>query len=241
MTRRAERRLPEERRAMTDKPAAERIVDCLVEAGISHFFGLPGGAVMEIYKALHGRQDAITAIVPRDEQTASCMADMYGKLTGRPGVFAGQGGFAGTTGMFGVVEAFLASSPMVVLSELSDNHEFAMHGPIQSAAGHYGSFDLPSMFRATTKFTAVAHYPREAVLGVQLAIKHATAGRPGPTACLFRANALRETVSDDGLPEIHETTRLLNPTKPVPPSGALDAAAQILRAAKAPVTWGAAI
>ena len=66
----------------------ERIVDCLVEAGIGHFFGLRGGATIEIYKALYGREDEIKAIVPRDEQTASCMADMYGKLTGKPGVFA---------------------------------------------------------------------------------------------------------------------------------------------------------
>ena len=135
---------------------------------------------MEIYKALHGREDEIRAIVPRDEQTASCMADMYGKLTGRPGVFAAQGGFAGSTGMFGVIEAFLASSPMVVLSELSDADGFVVHGPIQSGAGHYGSFDLPAMFKASTKYTSVAHYPREAVIGVQLALKHATTGRPGP-------------------------------------------------------------
>jgi acetolactate synthase-1/2/3 large subunit len=220
---------------MSDKIAAERIVDCLVEAGITHFFGLPGGATMEIYKALHGREDEIRAIVPRDEQTASCMADMYGKLTGKPGVFAAQGGFAGSTGMFGVIEAFLASSPMVVLSELSDADGFVVHGPIQSGAGHYGSFDLPAMFKGATKYTSVAHYPREAVIGVQLALKHATAGRPGPTACLFRANALREPVADNGLPEIHDTKRLLNPAKTRPPEGALDAAAEILLAAEAPV------
>lgn len=220
---------------MSDALAAERIVDCLIEAGIGHFFGLPGGATMEIYKALHDRQDRIRAVVPRDEQTASCMADMYGKLTGKPGVFAGQGGFTGSTGMFGVIEAFLASSPMVVLTELSDNHEFVVHGPIQSGAGHYGSFDLPAMFRASTKYTAVAHYPREAVLSVQLAIKHATTGRPGPTACLFRANSLREPVSTDGLPEIHDTTRLLDVAPSVPNAATLDAAAEILQAATAPV------
>ncbi len=54
-----------------DRNAAERIVDCLVEAGIDHFFGMPGGSVMEIYKALHGRDAEIRPIVPRDEQTAS--------------------------------------------------------------------------------------------------------------------------------------------------------------------------
>ena len=73
-----------------------------------------------VCKALHGRENQIRPVVPRDEQTASCMADMYGKLTGKPGVFAAQGGFAGSTGMFGVIEAYLAHSPMVVLTELSE-------------------------------------------------------------------------------------------------------------------------
>jgi len=220
---------------MSDRPAAEHIVDCLIEAQIDHVFGLPGGAMMELFKVLHDRQNEVRVVVPRDEQTASCMADMYGKLTGKPGVFTAQGGFAGSTGMFGVIEAYLASSPMLVLSELSDGHEFVMHGPIQSAAGQYGSFDLAAMFRGATKLTTVAHYPRDAVLGVQLAIKHALAGRPGPCACLFRANALRDAVAENGLPEIHDTRRLLNPTPPVPPEPALDAAANILARARAPV------
>jgi acetolactate synthase-1/2/3 large subunit len=220
---------------MTERVAAERIVDCLIEAGTKHFFGLPGGATMDIYRALHDRHDEIQAIVPRDEQTASCMADMYGKLTGKPGVFAGQGGFTGSTGMFGVIEAFLASSPMVVLTELSDHNEFVMHGPIQSGAGHYGSFDLAGIFRSSTKYTAVAHTAREAVMSVQLALKHATAGRPGPTACLFRANTLRDPVAENALPEIHDTNRLLNTSKSVPAAAAIDTALEVLLAAKSPV------
>ena len=220
---------------MEDRTAAEWIVDCLIEAGTEHFFGLPGGATMDIYRALHDRQDRIRAIVPRDEQTASCMADMYGKLTGKPGVIAGQGGFTGSTGMFGVIEAFLASSPMLVLTELSDHNEFVTHGPIQSGAGHYGSFDLAGMFRSATKYTAVAHTAREAVMSTQLAYKHAVTGRPGPTACLFRANTLRDRVANSGLPEIHDTKRLLNVSKSVPAQASIDAALEELAAAKAPV------
>ncbi len=220
---------------MSEYVAAERIVDAVVETGIGHFFGLPGGATMEIYKALQDRQDRIQAIVSRDEQTASCMADMYGKLTGKPGVIAGQGGFTGSTGMFGVIEAFLASSPMLVLTELSDHDEFVVHGPIQSGSGHYGSFDLAGIFRSSTKYTGVAQTPREAVMITQIAMKHAVAGRPGPTACLFRANTLRETISDNALPEIHDSSRLLNTSTSVPPSAALDEAATVLSAARAPV------
>ncbi len=207
---------------MAEKLASELIVDCLIEAGIDHVFGLPGGAMMDVYKVLHGREGEIRTVVPRDEQTSSCMADMYGKLTGKPG-------------MFGVIEACLASSPMLVLSELSEAHEFVMHGPIQSAAGQYGSFDLPAMFKGATKFTTVAHCPSEAVLGVRLGIKHAIAGRPGPAVCLFRGNSLREPVAENGLPEIHDTTRLLNPNNSVPPEAALDAASDVLVGATSPV------
>ncbi len=220
---------------MEDRTAAEWIVDCLIEAGTEHFFGLPGGATMDIYRALHDRQNRIRAIVPRDEQTASCMADMYGKLTGKPGVIVGQGGFTGSTGMFGVIEAFLASSPMLVLTELSDHNEFVTHGPIQSGAGHYGSFDLAGIFRSSTKYTAVAHTAREAVMTTQLAYKHAITGRPGPTACLFRANTLRDPVAANGLPEIHDTKRLLNVGKSVSAQASIDAALEELAKAKVPV------
>lgn len=220
---------------MGSRAAADMIVDVLAEAGIGFFFGLPGGSTMELYKALHGRESQIKVVVPRDEQTASCMADMHGKLTGRPGVFAAQGGFAGSTGMFGVIEAYLAHSPMVVLTELSEADCFNVHGPIQSGIGTYGSFDLPSIFKNNTKYSSVAHYPREAVMSVQLAIKHATAGSPGPTAVLMRSGALKGSVEEHGHPRIYDTARYLTSAKTCPPPGALDAAAEMLAKARRPV------
>jgi len=120
---------------MDESTTAKRIVDCLIEVGTEHFFGLISGAAMDIYRALQDRQDKIRAMVPCDEQTTSCMADMYGKLAGKLGVFADQGDFAGSTGMFCLIEAFLASSPMLVLTELSDHNKFVTHSPIQSSAG----------------------------------------------------------------------------------------------------------
>ena len=43
------------------------------------------------------------------------MADTYGRLTGKPGVLMGQGLWIGTNGGFGIVEAYLAGVPMVVI------------------------------------------------------------------------------------------------------------------------------
>jgi acetolactate synthase-1/2/3 large subunit len=174
---------------MSARAVPDLLVDVLVDAGITHVFGLPGGNTMEFWKALHGREHQIRAIVPRDEQTAACMADLYGKLTGKPGVFCAQGVFAGSIGMFGVIEGFLSHTPMLVMSEMSEVDRFIFHGPMQGATGSYGSVDLPAILGAATKYVAVAHHPREAVMGTQLALKHALAGCPGPTAVLYRSNA----------------------------------------------------
>ncbi len=220
---------------MSDRPVSDWLCDVLIDAGITHVFGLPGGNTMEFWQALHGREHQLRPVVPRDEQTAACMADMYGKLTGKPGVFCAQGVFAGSTGLFGVIEAYLAHTPMLVMSEMSEVDRFSFHAPIQAATGSYGSVDLPGILRGATKFVAVAHYPREAVAGTQLALKHALAGCPGPAAVLYRSNALKSRLSADVYPPIEDTTRLLQASPNRPPEDALANAVQALSRAQRPV------
>ncbi len=215
--------------------ACEKIVEVLIESGIQYVFGLPGGGMMNIFDALFDRQDAITAIQARDEQTASCMACMYGRLTGMPGVFIAQGPFAGSTGMFGVMEAHLSSSPMLVLTDFSERHVFSLHAPLAAGTGAYGSFDLRNIFRAATKFTAVATTPLEAVQGTQLAIKHAVSGRPGPTACIMHSPAILGRIDPEGYPAIYPTAGYLRTTTPqLSPSDA-QAVVELLLSAKRPV------
>jgi acetolactate synthase-1/2/3 large subunit len=220
---------------MSARAVPDLLVDVLVDAGITHVFGLPGGNTMEFWKALHGREHQIRAIVPRDEQTAACMADLYGKLTGKPGVFCAQGVFAGSIGMFGVIEGFLSHTPMLVMSEMSEVDRFIFHGPMQGATGSYGSVDLPAILGAATKYVAVAHHPREAVMGTQLALKHALAGCPGPTAVLYRSNALKAELPADIFPAIEDTRSYLDVQKTQPPEGAIRAAAEALAGARRPV------
>lgn len=83
--------------------AAERICDVLIEAGIDHVFGIPGGGTIPIWDALFDRQDKIRVVLARHEQAAACMADMYGKLTGKPAVLMGQGAFIASSGAFGIM------------------------------------------------------------------------------------------------------------------------------------------
>ncbi len=121
--------------------ANELIVQALEEAGREYVFGIPGGGTGQIYGLLFGKEDRIKTILCRHEQTAAIMADVYGRATGKPAVVMGQGLFIGSNASFGIMEAMLSSSPMVVLTDTSDGGS-AQHPANQSGAGDYGSIDL---------------------------------------------------------------------------------------------------
>nr|MDO8087863.1 thiamine pyrophosphate-binding protein [Candidatus Sigynarchaeum springense] len=166
------------------------IVDLLVEAGIDHAFGMPGGTTDFLWEEIYLRRQEIKCIITRHEAAAACMADMYGRLARKPGVLVGQGPFIGTNGSFGIAEAMYAGSPMLVLAELSDWYGVNHQAPYQVATGAYGSINLPDIMRSMTKYTAVADTPGEVPYCIELAIKHAISGRPGPAAVLMRWNTL---------------------------------------------------
>src|SRR5712692_7445694 len=200
----------------------DRIVEVLEEAGIDHVFGIPGGDTGRIYKALYDKQDKIKVVVARDEQTAACMAEMYGRLTGRPG-------------LFGAIEAALGSSPMVIITDITTYGVPPGHGSIQCGGGEYGNFDIAAIFKAVCKFTAVAHSPGEGVQAVQRAIKHAITGRPGPTAAVLAIAAMRSEITDETFPRIYDTRGYLQNAVSIAHPSDVERAVDMLLTAQRPV------
>jgi acetolactate synthase-1/2/3 large subunit len=214
--------------------AHELIVQVLEEAGIEYVFGIPGGGTGQIYNLLVGKEDRIKAILCRHEQTAAIMADVYGRATGKPAVVMGQGLFIGSNASFGIMESMLSSSPMLVLTDTSDGGS-AQHPANQSGAGEYGSIDLPTIIKSMTKYTSLATSPKEAVLGTQLAIKHATSGRPGPAAVVMRSASISGEVDVESPPFIHNTAGYLNTAKPQSAPQDIEKAIEILSSSRRPV------
>ena len=213
---------------------SEMIVQFLEEAGVEYVFGIPGGGTGQIYNLLYGKDATIKTIVCRHEQAAAIMADAYGRATGKPAVIMGQGLFMASNAAFGIMEAMLSSSPMVVITETSDGG-VAMHPANQSAAGEYGSIDITSIFKTMTKYTTHATNGKEAALGTQLAIKHSTTGRPGPTAVVLRSAAFASEVDVESPPFIHHTSGYLNTAKPQSAPADVEKAVEILSQSKRPV------
>lgn len=210
------------------------IANVLVEAGIEYVFGLPGGGTMEIFDALYERRDAIRTILVRHEHGAAIMADAYARATGKPAVILGQGAFLGSNAAFGIMEAYVSGSPMVILTDTSDGG-MPQHPANQSVTGDYGSPDLVSIFRAMTKYTTLAATPKEAVIGLQLAIKHAISGRPGPAAVVLRTGAIGGEVDTEKPPFIHPTQGYLSIAPPVARPDDVARAADLLARARRPV------
>ena len=220
-----------------EKKVADAIVDCLVEAGVDLVFTMPGGKTIRILDSLFDAKNRIRTVMVRDEEISTIMAEAYGRLTGRPAVAMGQAAFLLSKAGIGIIEAFQGSTPMLVLTDLSDGAPYSHHGPYQSATGDYGSWDAARAFGAYTKRTMVSHFPGEAVQHVQLGLKHAMTGEQGPVAVCFHSAVFDGKVGPATTPEIYSSAAYLGParTRLEPNGSAVRALAPILAAAKAPV------
>ena len=63
----------------------------LAEAGIEYVFGISGGHTGRIISGLAQVQNQVRMITVREESLAGVMAEVYGRLTRKPGVMIGQG------------------------------------------------------------------------------------------------------------------------------------------------------
>jgi acetolactate synthase-1/2/3 large subunit len=211
----------------------ERLVAELDEQGVEYIFGYPGGRVIEILD--HVPDYDVTMVRPRDEREASVMAEMRGRLTGEPGVLAGQGPWIGSLGAIGQMEGYLASSPMVVITEASERGEYSTLAPYQQARGDYGGIDLPSALDAYTKENWFPRSPTETVRSLQLAFKHATAGRPGPTAVILDGDAVTEEMPEDPTPPVWDGHDQVQNWESRPDAGDVATAVDALAEAERPV------
>jgi acetolactate synthase I/II/III large subunit len=211
------------------------IAQVLAEAGIEFVFGMPGGRTGAIFDGLYDYRDRIRTVLVREEGLAAVMADVYGRLTGKPGVAMGQGAFLLTNAGMGIVEAYLANSPVVLLSDLSDGSPLSHHAPYQAGTGDYGTWDARSTIAGYTQRVFVAREPAQAVQDTQLAIKHALATPAGPVAVLYHSYALAGDVGPDTTPRLYATSAYLPTAATAAPEDVVAGAAQRLATAVRPV------
>ena len=141
--------------------AAQLMVKCLENEGVTVVFGLPGEENIRFVQALASSD--IRYVLTRHEQAASFMAEMYGRVTGRPAVVSATLGPGAINLQLGVADATTNSTPMVAISaqvgqdrQFKESHQYvdlvSMFAPITRwAAGIPTVLAIPEMFRKSFK------------------------------------------------------------------------------------------
>jgi len=95
------------------RTGADAVVETMLQLGVECVFGLPGGAAIPIYDAIH--ESKLKLILTRHEQGATHMADGYARATGNTGVAIVTSGPGATNTVTGIFTAMMDSIPMVVI------------------------------------------------------------------------------------------------------------------------------
>ena len=94
------------------------LIDSLIQNGVEHIFGYPGGAILPIYDELYywEKESLIKHILVRHEQSAAHAADAYARSTKKVGVCFATSGPGATNLVTGIATAKMDSIPMVVIT-----------------------------------------------------------------------------------------------------------------------------
>ncbi len=204
---------------MAGRKASDVFVDCLEAEGVRYVFGIPGEETLDLNESLE--DSPIEFVAVRHEQGGAYMADMYGRLTGSPGVCLGTLGPGATNLVTGVADAYLDHAPLVALTGQGDLER--MH------KDSHQFIDTVSLFRPITKWNARLQSPAIVPEAVRKAFRVARAQKPGPTHLELPEDVMEAPLDAEPLPVRHDIRR------PMPSQAELEHAAELIRAAKSPI------
>ena len=92
----------------------DAVVRVMESEGVDVVFGVPGAAILPLYKAL--ATSGIRHVSVRHEEGGTHAADGYARVTGKVGVNIGTSGPAGTNMITGLYTAMADSIPMICIT-----------------------------------------------------------------------------------------------------------------------------
>ncbi|PLR88819.1 acetolactate synthase AlsS [Bacillus halotolerans] len=208
-----------EQKSLVKNRGAELVVDCLVEQGVTHVFGIPGAKIDAVFDALQDKGPEI--IVARHEQNAAFMAQAVGRLTGKPGVVLVTSGPGASNLATGLLTANTEGDPVVALAgnviradRLKRTHQ---------------SLDNAALFQSITKYSVEVQDVKNIPEAVTNAFRAASAGQAGAAFVSFPQDVVNEVTNTKNVRAV--AAPKLGPA----PDDAISAAIAKIQTAKLPV------
>ncbi len=153
-----------------ERRGADIVIEVLQTEGVDLIFGVPGGAIMEVYDALFNSD--IVHILARHEQGAGHMAEGYAAASGKVGVAFATSGPGATNLVTAIADAYMDSRPVVFITGQVPT------GLIGNDA--FQEVDIVGITRPITKHNFLVKDIEELPLRLRQAFYIAKTGRPGP-------------------------------------------------------------
>lgn len=171
---------------------ARIIIELLERQGITTIAGIPGGANLPIYDALH-RSLKIRHVLARHEQGAGFIAQGIARATGSPGVCFATSGPGATNILTAIADAYLDSIPIVCIT---GQVSCSMIG-----TDAFQEVDTYGMSIPITKHNFLVRSAAELLRVIPEAFRIACSGRPGPVLIDVPKNVQTEVIEFAEWPE----------------------------------------
>ncbi len=199
--------------------ASDLFLRCLEAEGVEYIFGVPGEENADMMMSL--LDSPIRFILCRHEQGAAFMADLYGRMTGRPGVCLGTLGPGATNLTTGVANADMDNSPVVVIT--GQGATTRMHKESHQI------MDAVAMFEPMTKWANSIRDARNIPEVVRKAFKLAAAEKPGAVHLELPEDIAKADVNDAPI------VPGLAPRRPIADAKTIGAALEMIAQARCPI------
>jgi len=184
---------------------AEILIKELERLGVTHIFGYPGGAAINIFDALY--DSSIELVLSRHEQGATHMADGYARASGKIGVVLVTSGPGALNTVTGILTAKMDSVPLLIIS-----------GQTNSTNLGKDAFQEADVFGVTlplVKHSRLILSAEDIAPAVRRAYKIATSLRPGPVLLDLPKDISAKKISyDPGAPWTPDTNIAENTLSP---------------------------
>jgi len=190
---------------MTQKRAANLLVECLINQGVDKIYGVPGESYLSVLDALYDFSNKINFISTRHESAASFMAEAYGKLTGEVGICFVTRGPGATNASIGVHTAMQNSSPMVLF--------IGQIGRDMTEREAFQEIDYKAYFGSISKWVVQVNNADRLPEIIGRAFSVALSGRPGPVVVSLPEDMLRDLTSAVAINKIQKTCAEISVTQ----------------------------
>ncbi|MBS1672347.1 MAG: acetolactate synthase large subunit [Actinobacteria bacterium] len=163
---------------------AQAVVRSLELLGVTDVFGIPGGAIMEVYDPLMASTE-LRHILVRHEQGGGHAAEGYATASGKVGVTIATSGPGATNLVTAIADAYMDSIPIVAIT-----------GQVFSRLMGTDAFqeaDIVGITMPITKHSILVKAPEDIPGAIAAAFEIASTGRPGPVLVDITKDAQQAT------------------------------------------------